>query len=182
MNGDHEHVEALRPAAAGAPRRPTLRFMLASPWHLIALGAGSGLPRIAPGTWGTLLAWLLFLRLDQSLSTTYWWLLVAAMLVVGALAAQRTGERLGVADSGHIVIDEIVAFWIVLLLLPGDAAHGGTMLVAAFVLFRFFDIVKPPPIRALDERFANGAGVMADDLVAAFYTLLVLAVGVRLWG
>jgi phosphatidylglycerophosphatase A len=165
-----------------APQRPTVRFMLASPWHLIALGAGSGLPRAAPGTWGTLLAWLLFLRLDQSLGPWTWWLLVAAMLVVGARAAQVTGARLGVADSGHIVIDEIVAFWVVLLLLPGNAARGGFLLVAAFVLFRFFDIVKPPPIRALDERFKNGAGVMADDLVAAFYTLLALAIGMRLWG
>ena len=166
----------------GGPRRPSLRFMLASPWHLIALGAGSGLPRVAPGTWGTLLAWLLFLRLDQSLDARAWWLLVAALLVIGAVAAQVTGRRLGAADSGHIVIDEIVAFWIVLLLLPGRAAHGGAMLIAAFVLFRFFDIVKPPPIRALDARFKNGAGVMADDLVAAFYTLLVLAIGVRLLG
>ena len=172
------------PDSAGnaASRRPTFRFMLASPWHLIALGAGSGLPRIAPGTWGTLLAWLLFLRLDQSLGTATWWLLVAAMLAIGAYAAQVTGIRLGVADSGHIVIDEIVAFWIVLLLLPGDAARGGPLLVAAFLLFRLFDIVKPPPIRALDARFKNGAGVMADDLVAAFYTLLVLAIGIRLWG
>ncbi len=176
-------AETSRPEAARAgPRRPTLRFMLASPWHLIALGAGSGLLRFAPGTWGTLLAWLLFLRLDPWLSMWQWWLLIVVMLIVGALAAQRTGERLGVADSGHIVIDEIVAFWIVLLMLPGDAAHGGALLVAAFALFRFFDIVKPPPIRAIDERFAGGAGVMADDLVAAFYTLLVLAIGVRLWG
>jgi len=177
----------MNPAAPGdadraAPRRPTLRFMLASPWHLIALGAGSGLPRVAPGTWGTLLAWLLFLRLDQSLDALAWWLLVAALLVIGAIAADVTGRRLGAADSGHIVIDEIVAFWIVLLLLPGDSAQGGTMLIAAFVLFRFFDIVKPPPIRALDARFKNGAGVMVDDLVAAFYTLIVLAIGVRLWG
>jgi phosphatidylglycerophosphatase A len=167
-------------AVPAAQRRPGLRFMLASPWHLIALGAGSGLPRYAPGTWGTLLAWLLFLRLDQSLGTAAWWLLVAVMLVVGAVAAQITGRRLGVADSSHIVIDEIVAFWIVLLLLPGDAAQGGGLLVAAFLLFRFFDIVKPPPIRALDARVKNGVGVMADDIVAAFYTLLVLAIGVRL--
>jgi len=165
-----------------ALQRPTIRFMLSSPWHLIALGAGSGLPRIAPGTWGTLLAWLLFLRLDDSLGTRSWWLLVAAMLAVGAYAAQVTGNRLGAVDSGHIVIDEIVAFWIVLLLLPDGAARGGTLFAAAFVLFRFFDIVKPPPIGVLDARFKNGAGVMADDLVAAFYTLLVLAIGVRLWG
>jgi phosphatidylglycerophosphatase A len=165
-----------------APRRPTLRFMLASPWHLIALGAGSGLPRVAPGTWGTLLAWLLFLRLDRSLGAATWWLLVAAMLAIGAVASDITGRRLGAADSGHIVIDEIVAFWIVLLLLPGDAAQGGVWLMAAFVLFRFFDIVKPPPIRALDARLKNGFGVMADDLVAAFYTVFALAVGMRLWG
>jgi phosphatidylglycerophosphatase A len=169
-------------ASAQAPRRPTLRFMLSSPWHLIAIGAGSGLPRFAPGTWGTLLAWLLYLRLDRSLDTASWWLLVALMLVVGAVAADITGRRLGVPDSGHIVIDEIVAFWIVLLMLPGDSAHGGAWLIAAFALFRFFDIVKPPPIRVLDARFKNGVGVMADDLVAAFYTLLALAVGVRLFG
>jgi phosphatidylglycerophosphatase A len=130
----------------------------------------------------TLLAWLLFLRLDQWLDATAWWLLVAVLLIVGAIAAQVTGGRLGAADSSHIVIDEIVAFWIVLLLLPDRAAYGGPMLIAAFVLFRFFDIVKPPPIRALDARFKNGAGVMADDLVAAFYTLLALAAGVRLLG
>ena len=163
-------------------QRPTFRFMLSSPWHLIALGAGAGLPRAAPGTWGTLLAWLLFLRLDQTLGPWSWWLLVAIMLVVGAYSAQIAGARLGVPDSSHIVIDEMVAFWIVLLLLPGDAAHGGPLLIAAFLLFRFFDIVKPPPIRAIDARFKNGAGVMADDLVAAFYTLFALAIGVRLWG
>jgi phosphatidylglycerophosphatase A len=171
------------PAAVGV-RTPaaTLRFMLASPWHLIALGAGSGLPRFAPGTWGTVLGWLLFVYLDQQLARAYWWILVPAMLVVGAVAAQVTGRRLGVPDSGHIVIDEIVAFWIVLLLLPGRSAYGGGMLIAAFVLFRFFDIVKPPPIRWLDARIKNGAGVMVDDLVASFYTLLVLATGVRIWG
>ncbi len=171
-----------RDAEPAALPRPTLRFMLASPWHLIAFGAGSGLPRIAPGTWGTVLAWLLFLRLGQWLDVARWWSLVALMLIVGGLAAQITGRRLGVPDSSHIVIDEIVAFWIVLLLLPGDAAYGGGLLIAAFVLFRFFDIVKPPPIGWFDARIKNGAGVMADDLVAAFYTLLVLAIGVRIWG
>jgi len=165
-----------------APAAPSLRFMLASPWHLLALGVGSGLPRAAPGTWGTLFAWLLFLTLDNWLDAKLWALLVPAMLAIGAHAAQVTGEKLGSADSGHIVIDEIVAFWIVLLLLPGEAARGGALLVAAFALFRFFDIVKPPPIRALDARLKNGIGVMADDLVAAFYTLLALAIGIRLWG
>lgn len=172
-----------RDVAAGPQRpAPTLRFMLTSPWHLIAFGADSGLPRYAPGTWGTLLSWLMFMHLDQSLDPQQWWLLVAAMLAVGAIAAQVTGRRLGVADSGHIVIDEIVAFWIVLLMLPGRSAYGGGMLIAAFLLFRFFDIVKPPPIRWLDAQLKNGVGVMVDDLMAAFYALLVLSIGVRIWG
>lgn len=174
------------PAASTAQtaqaQRPTLRFMLASPWHLIALGAGSGLPRAAPGTWGTLFAWLLFLRLDDWFDETQWWLLIAATALLGAVAAQITGRRLGAADSGHIVIDEIVAFWVVLQMLPGNAAQGGGWLIAAFVAFRFFDIVKPPPIRWLESHLPNGAGVMIDDLVAAFYTLLLLALAVRLGG
>jgi phosphatidylglycerophosphatase A len=164
-----------------AAQKPGLRFMLASPWHLIALGAGSGLPRFAPGTWGTVLGWLLFLYLEQSLSAPLMWLLAVVMLLIGGIAAQVTGRRLGAADSGHIVIDEIVAFWLVLLMLPAGTSQGGGLLVAAFLAFRFFDIVKPPPIRALDARIKNGAGVMLDDLVAAFYALLVLAIGVRLW-
>jgi phosphatidylglycerophosphatase A len=177
-----EQDEGAVGGAASVQRVPNLRFMLASPWHLIALGAGSGLPRFAPGTWGTLLAWPLFLRFDHWLDAPRWWLLIVVMLVIGAVAAQITGSRLGAPDSGHIVIDEIVAFWIVLLLLPGQAAYGGGLLIAAFALFRFFDIVKPPPIRWLDARIKNGVGVMIDDLVAAFYTLLVLAIGVRIWG
>ena len=95
---------------------------------------------------------------------------------VGAWAAERTGADLGRPDHGAIVIDEIVAFWIVLLMLPA------TLLAQAlgFLAFRLFDILKPPPIRAVDRRFKNGVGVMADDLIAAFYTLLLAAVAVRL--
>jgi phosphatidylglycerophosphatase A len=76
-----------------------------------------------------------------------------------------------VADHGAVVWDEIVAFWLVLLFVPG----GFGSQLAAFVLFRFFDIVKPPPIRHYDAKLKNGFGTMLDDLLAAFYTLLVLA-------
>jgi phosphatidylglycerophosphatase A len=155
------------------PRRPGWRFLLRSPWHLIALGFGSGLPRFAPGTWGTVFAWLSFIVLDRWLDDTGWAALVAATFVVGAVAAQRTGARLGIIDSGHIVIDEIVAFWIVLWLLPARAS--GWVAVLAFVLFRMFDIAKPAPIKRLDARIKNGFGVMLDDAVAAFYTLLLIA-------
>jgi phosphatidylglycerophosphatase A len=164
-------------AAQGAPRRPDARFLRAHPAHFVALGCGSGLPRAAPGTWGTLFAWLAFIALDPWLSAAGWALVIGATFVVGSWAAQRTSVDLGVADSSHVVIDEITAFWMVLAMLPEGAALP--LQLAAFVLFRFFDIVKPPPIRTIDQRFKNGVGVMLDDVVAAFYTLLVLAIVLR---
>jgi phosphatidylglycerophosphatase A len=98
--------------------------------------------------------------------------------VLGALCAQRTGTDLGRADDGAIVIDEIVAIWVVLLLLPPTLLAQ----LLGVLAFRFFDIVKPPPIGIIDRRFKNGFGVMADDLVAAFYALLTAAVLVRVLG
>lgn len=154
--------------------KPDWRFLLRSPWHFVALGFGSGLPRLAPGTWGTVFAWISFVVLDRWLSDAQMAALIGVSFVLGAVAAQRTGIRLGVIDSGHIVIDEIVAFWAVLLMLPERAP--GWMAAAAFLLFRLFDIAKPAPIKRLDARIKNGFGVMIDDAVAAFYTLLVIAV------
>jgi phosphatidylglycerophosphatase A len=166
--------------AAAAPMRPDRRFLFASPWHFIALGFGSGLPRFAPGTWGTLAGWALFALLDPFYSDLAWLGLIIAGLYFGAWAAQRTGQSLGRQDSGHIVIDEIVAFWIVLVMLPDIVELKGLQHTIAFALFRLFDIAKPPPIRWLDARFKNGFGVMLDDLAAAFFTLLVIALWVRL--
>lgn len=164
---------------ARGPRRPDRRFLFAHPWHFIALGFGSGLPRFAPGTWGTFAAWALFVLLDPVLTDLAWLGLIIVGLYFGAWSAQRTGAALGRSDSGHIVIDEIVAFWIVLVMLPDNVELPGLQHTIAFVLFRFFDIVKPPPIRWLDARINNGLGVMIDDLMAAFYTLLLFAVWTR---
>jgi len=160
----------------GAPVKVDWSFLLAHPAHGVALGFGSGLLRPAPGTWGTLAGWLAFIALDNWLNPAGWLILLVATFVLGALCAQRTGDDLGRADHGAIVIDEILAIWVVLLLLPP------TLLTQALgvVIFRFFDIAKPPPIGAIDKRFKNGFGVMADDLVAAFYALLAAAVVVRL--
>jgi phosphatidylglycerophosphatase A len=194
-NPDRETAHLGKPAATGAlaagegqPRapaeqasgdgRPGLRFLFASPAHFVALGAGSGLAPVAAGTWGTLFALVTFQVLDPWLTDGGWAVLIGVALAVGAWAAQRTGERLGCADSRHIVIDEIVAFWLVLWLLPTRASVWTQ--AAAFVLFRIFDIAKPPPIGRLDARLKNGVGVMLDDLVAAFYTLLAIAIFWRL--
>ncbi|HUN94336.1 MAG TPA: phosphatidylglycerophosphatase A [Burkholderiaceae bacterium] len=165
------------------PTAPTLRFLLASPAHFIALGCGSGLPRVAPGTFGTLFGWLVFALVDHALGGAglrAWLAACAACFVIGAWAAQRTGTALGVADSGHIVVDEIVAIWIVLASLPPGASW--LLQAGAFGAFRAFDIVKPPPIRTLDERLKNGWGVMVDDLVAALYAIVALGVILHLTG
>ena len=90
----------------------------------------------------------------------------------------ETGRDLGAADHGSIVIDEVVAFLAVLYFVGGDPFRAAF----AFLLFRIFDIAKPPPIRQLDATLKNGFGVMLDDLLAAAYTLLVFAIAIRVFG
>ncbi|HCX32320.1 MAG TPA: phosphatidylglycerophosphatase A [Rhodocyclaceae bacterium] len=158
--------------------RPGLKFLFASPAHFIACGLGSGLSPFAPGTAGTLAAWLLFPLLRARFSDAGLLIFLAAAFVIGIFVAQRTGEALGVADHGAIVWDEMVPFWLVLLMTP----EGILWQAGAFFLFRAFDVVKPPPARWIDTRVKNGFGVMADDAVAALYTLLVLAAVQRLTG
>jgi phosphatidylglycerophosphatase A len=100
-------------------------------------------------------------------------LLISFGTVLGIIACRRTGEALGVQDHGAIVWDEVIAFWLVLWVLNGSFSQQ----VTAFLVFRFFDIVKPPPIRWIDRKVGGGWGVMADDLAAAMMTLLALALG-----
>ena len=157
-------------------RQPDLRFLLAHPAHLIACGFGSGLAPVAPGTFGTLFAWASFLSLERMLSGMPLLVFLVVAFVLGVIVCERTGRNLGVIDHGSIVWDEIVPFWMVLAVAPA----GWQWQLAAFVLFRFFDIVKPAPANYFDQKVKNGFGVMMDDLVAAFYTLLVLAAGKRL--
>lgn len=158
--------------------RPTLAFMLAHPAHVIALGLGAGLSPWAPGTLGTLIAIPIAFALWRWTNDVVYLAAVLAALFGGAWAAERTGRSLGVADHTGIVIDEVAAFLLVLFFVgprPGRIAF-------AFVLFRVFDIVKPPPIRAIDARMKSGLGVMVDDLVAAGFALLVFAAVVRMTG
>jgi len=102
----------------------------------------------------------------------------AVLLLVGAWASQVTGKALGVPDHGSIVIDEVAAFLLVLFF----AGTTPLRIAIAFALFRFFDIVKPPPIRQLDAALKNGVGVMLDDVVAALFALVVFSIGQRVLG
>jgi phosphatidylglycerophosphatase A len=154
--------------------------------RFIALGAGSGLSPIAPGTAGTVWAWLSFTVLSYWLGAWAWGVLIAVSLVVGWWACTHTARASGSMDPGFIVWDEIVAFWIVLWLLT---PAGFWTQAAAFGLFRYFDAAKPGPVGWADRHFKaagwrGGFGILFDDLVAALCTLLVLAlvlaIGARL--
>ena len=159
-------------------REPSFEFMKPRLSRWIALGFGSGLAPAAPGTFGTLFAWVAFAILDPFLSDAAWWALIGASFVLGVWACERTGRDLGVSDHSGMVWDEVVAFWAVLVLVPGDFAAQ----LGAFFLFRAFDVIKPPPIRLVDRRVKGGFGVMLDDVLAALYTVLAVAWAARVAG
>ncbi len=168
--------------SAQAPRRATAAFMLRHPAHWIALGFGSGLSPKAPGTVGTLWAWAAFLVLDRWLSEGQWLALIAVGTLVGWWACTVTARNLAIPDPGAIVWDEVLAFWLVLLLVMPTGFWGQ---LAAFGLFRLFDAAKPGPVRWADQLFkgqrgapvswAQGWGILFDDFVAAGCTLVLIA-------
>jgi phosphatidylglycerophosphatase A len=157
--------------------KPTARFMLSHPAHILAQGFGSGLSPVVPGTMGTLFGWLVFAvlstRWPEIFTQLNWAIIIAVGFIIGIWACHKTGRDLGIADHGSMVWDEIIAIWIVMLVLM--PASFSTQFWA-FLWFRFFDMVKPAPINFFDRRLKGGFGVMFDDLVAAFYTLLLFAV------
>jgi phosphatidylglycerophosphatase A len=168
--------------------RASAAFMARHPARWIALGFGSGLSPRAPGTVGTLWGWVSFLVLGPWLTPLHGAALIALSLPLGLWACTRTAQHMGIADPGAVVWDEIVAFWLVLwLLMPCSWA----MQTLAFVLFRVFDAVKPGPVGWADRLcklrpgeaigWRQGFGILFDDLVAAGCTLLVIALGMRLW-
>ncbi len=166
----------------GPAPRPTWAFMFKNPAHLIALGFGSGLAPKAPGTVGTLWAWLSFWALAPCLSAVGWVILLVLGFGLGCWVCTLTAQHMETSDPGCIVWDEILAFWAVLWLIT---PAGFWVQLWAFLLFRFFDAAKPGPVAWADALFkaqpgqpitlAQGFGILFDDLVAALCTLMMLA-------
>ena len=157
---------------------PTARFTFAHPARIIALGFGTGLAPVAPGTAGTVLAFPIFMLLDRWLDPVELFAVIIVFFAIGVWACGRTGRDLGIADHSAMNWDEVVAMMLILLIIPGEWEWWAF----AFFAFRFFDVVKPPPIRHIDRTMKGGLGVMFDDTVAAFYTLLLVAGVKRLLG
>lgn len=149
-----------------------LQFLL-NPVHFLALGLGSGMPRYAPGTFGTLAALIIFLVCHSLFGPIHWLVFLLTLIgstLLGIYLCGKTASDLGVHDHGGIVWDEFVGFWMCMFLIPVT----WYWLLAAFVLFRFFDIVKPWPIQWVDQKVSGGIGIMLDDLIAAAYVLIIL--------
>ncbi|MDE2149188.1 MAG: phosphatidylglycerophosphatase A [Gammaproteobacteria bacterium] len=171
-----------RSHARGKRYRPPPALVFGTSEHLLAFGFGLGLVPVAPGTFGTLLG------------VPLWWLLcwlppqiygfvVAALFGLGCWVTGRSARLLGSHDDPGIVFDEVVGFLIAAspLLYSLGWAQGNHWwwLLAAFVLFRGFDIVKPIPIRWLDQLVGGGLGIMLDDAVAGLFAAVPL--GLAAW-
>jgi len=177
MNPSHPTEPPLPTPALSPAVRPTARFMWSHPAHIIALGLGSGLSPVAPGTVGTLWAWAAYLLLQLWLTPGQIGVLIVVSTAVGWWACTITARHLNTLDPGNIVWDEVVAFWLVLWLVMPAGLSGQ---LVAFALFRFFDAAKPGPVGWADNLWhgfgpKGGFGILFDDLVAAFCTLLVIA-------
>ncbi len=170
-------LHPLDPDAVKRPVRPTAAFMLSHPAHAIALGLGSGLAPKAPGTIGSLWGWASWLVIQNHLSLQSQALLIVTALVIGWWACTVTARHMGISDPGAIVWDEIIAMWLIFFLIMPTSFWAQ---LTAFGLFRFFDAVKPGPVAWADQLFKGfgwrgGWGIIWDDLVAAFCTLLVIS-------
>jgi phosphatidylglycerophosphatase A len=143
--------------------------LLRQPIHLLAFGFGAGLSPRAPGTMGTLVAIPIVVTVMQ-----YGWIAHASFAVAAFLAGiylcGESARRLGVHDHPGIVWDEITGYTVTMLAAPPD----GWWLLAGFVLFRFFDIAKPWPIREADHSLPGGLGIMLDDVIAGIFAAAIL--------
>ncbi|STO54046.1 phosphatidylglycerophosphatase [Canicola haemoglobinophilus] len=148
---------------------PLSRISLTNPIHFLALGLGSGLIRPAPGTWGTLAGLIVGWLLLQVMSAFSFAIITALCFLLGCYLCQKTADDMGVHDHGSIVWDEFVGIFIVLLAIPDLSLLWCSI---AFITFRFFDILKPYPIRYFDHKLESGFGIMLDDVLAAMYAVI----------
>ncbi|WP_392566247.1 phosphatidylglycerophosphatase A [Utexia brackfieldae] len=146
------------------------KVKLTNPVHLLAVGFGSGLSPVMPGTMGSIAAipiWWLF----HDIAPLYYWLIVIVATIFGCWICQKTADHIGKADPGSVVWDEFVGMWIALFFMP---VVSWLWVLAVFVIFRFFDILKPWPIGWFDQKIKGGVGIMLDDIIAGIFSVIVI--------
>jgi phosphatidylglycerophosphatase A len=157
----------------------TSKFKLSNPVHFLALGFGSGLLKPAPGTWGTLpgvlIYWYLLTYLELPL--TLYLLVIGLAFAIGIYLCGKTANDVGQHDHGAIVWDEIVGYLIAMIAISPTMFN----IVIGFILFRFFDILKPWPIKVIDRKVHGGFGIMLDDVLAGAAACMVLQLGLYLF-
>ena len=170
--------------ANDCPPLPTTATMLDRLVYWLGLGLGSGLPRRAPGTWGTVGGLIVAIPL-LSLGFVPFLIITILSCVIGSWICGRTSELMGGHDNPHIVWDEWAGMWLTLLPLSYMGIADGNFwqniaqissivaIIIAFILFRFFDIIKPPPIGWADKKVAGGLGIMLDDIIAGIMAAAV---------
>ena len=156
--------------------KPSWREVFTQPDYLFALGFGSGLASMGPGTAGSLVGVLLFVGLSF-LPVPVFILAVLCGLGLGIPLCSRVAARLSVKDPACIVWDEIVGVWIALIAVPMDPLW----ILAGFLLFRLFDIFKPWPVSYADRHWQGGLGIMMDDVFAGLMALVVLQASHWFW-
>lgn len=150
-------------------KTPGFKEFIANPYHILAFGFGSGLAPRAPGTAGTLAA-IPFFLIIQNLHWPLYLLCLVVSFGLGVWWCDRSSKALGVHDHGGIVWDEFVGYWVTMFMAP----TGPVWILVGFILFRFFDIIKPWPINFLDRKVSGGLGIMIDDVLAGIYALCCL--------
>lgn len=145
---------------------------LKNPVHFFAFGFGSGLLKPASGTWGSLAGFLISILIwELSKSQTLFIALSLIGFIVGCFICEKASQDLKVHDDSRIVWDEIVAVFLIFAFLP---QYDWKFYALAFIGFRFFDILKPFPIKYFDKKMENGFGIMIDDVLAAVYTIILV--------
>jgi phosphatidylglycerophosphatase A len=145
-----------------------------NPWHFIAFGFGTGALPVAPGTFGTLLAIPFYLYLS-TFSHTVYLILTILITMFSVWLCEKVSREIEIHDHQGMCIDEFVGFFVTMLYAP----YGWGWILLGFVLFRFFDIAKPWPIRQIDTQVKGGFGMILDDVAAGIYSCLIIQILAR---
>jgi len=142
-----------------------------NPWYFIAFGFGSGAIPIAPGTFGTLLAIPFYLIMRQ-LNLIFYCLMLILFTIFAIILSDYISKKIKIHDHPGINLDEFIGFFVTMIAAP----HTWSCLIMGFILFRLFDISKPPPINWVDRHIKGGFGMVLDDIIAGILAFFILKI------